>query len=279
VGCLVIGAGALGLYVRSRSHAVPSTVSAPADGLPAAIEGLDRHVDKNGLAADVREILDPATPLERRREIYLGWLRLRTPDIEPLVWQLAPVERNPKARMHLYMAIPRGPVREPATLMKLAREEWDAGELEPLLWLIALLEFHPTPETEQFFVEVLKARPRLRADWIGERFMSVQRAFPRPGAVSSLVADAMSDRDELVRGYAALARATVGDHAGVECAIRGLDSESSGVRKLAIVTIERHGDTADAARLVKLLDDPDAGVRKAALEVLTDRKIPLDSDP
>jgi hypothetical protein len=228
--------------------------------------------------AEFSEVLNPSTPLDRRQDIYRSWQKLDKPTLEPLVWTVAAVEPEARARATLFCGLPVEPVLDYPQLLTSARREWRARTLAPLSALILLLGLHPTPETEEFFAEILKARPELQPRWFAERLPSIQGAFPWNSLITPHVALALHDHDELVQAYAGLARAATGNRDGVDRALGLLGSPQADVRLVAATTVNRHGLPADIPRLAVLVDDLDSAVQKMAREAFDHHKVPIPPD-
>jgi len=236
---------------------------------------LGGNLDKTALRSDLREIFDPATLHERRLAIYRGWREMGSSEIEPLVWAVAPNEADAAARRLLFRVVPPQAVRDYDSLIRNARREWAQQELEPLPALVDALRFHPKSDTEALFAEILSAGPQVAPAWFAERLPNIQAAFPRNPDISAGVVRALKDKNQLVRAWASLARAQIGQRDGIEAARGLLSSGTAEVRRVAATAIARHGLEVDAPLLLALADDPQPAVRQVAQEGLERFDIPF----
>jgi hypothetical protein len=230
---LVIGGAFVG--VREWQRRLPQ--GAPVDDL-AAVRPM------------LAEIVDPRTSHLRRLEIYDSWRALLTPAaFERLAWEFGPREQDLQARAALFMHLPQGGVSDVGELLRQLRANWSSRTLPALTPLMALASRQPTKEAEDLFADVLWNGPDLDPDWLANQVQWIQTAFPASDRVNAFIVRALEDPSERLQARAALARASVGAPEGVEHAFRLLASRSAEIRKLAIVTIARHGKPGDRARL------------------------------
>jgi hypothetical protein len=265
---------------RAASPAAATTASVAPLSPGAVLAGLPASMDKATLSVALERILDPTTTPAERQDVYRSWNAIYSPALEPLIWAVAPVEPSSKARATLYIVIPNSPpVTDYPALLQAAHREWSKGDIEPFAQLVRLLSFHPTAETEALFHEVLQARDKVPPPWFAERLPGIQKAFPDDGRISVSIVKAMSDPDEVVRATAGLARASIRRRDGLECAVRCLKAAAPDARRIAIVTIDRHGGVEEARALLPLAEDQDFAVRTLARKALAAKGITPVSNP
>jgi HEAT repeats/Putative zinc-finger len=264
VVAVVLAAGAIGV-VGFLSSASASPPPPPRSGLPGAVAeaGLIRD------PAEVREALAQVTAADASSEASVRlaelvdlilnepdpWVRRKAYERlgkEPgtatrLLFVLAKNEPFEKARAAAYRALGPALTSDPAELLAATRREIDARS-EQVFILISGLSRCPQPEVSAYLRRSFAEEKDESAWWTQVRY-SIYCAGRNDPVIAESMKSALSDRNELMRSFAALAASAKNDQAALPAALGLLDSSDATVRENAAVAISRLGFESDVAKL------------------------------